>query len=71
MEQDGRYFIQTTRYRESWRIIPRSDRIFVDGGCLVVYDDTDNIIIAYAPGEWVECIDAEVFEELYPTTPID
>jgi hypothetical protein len=71
MEPEGRYFIQTTRYREMWRIIPRSERIFVDGGCLVVYDEDDHVIIAYAPGEWVECIDAQVFEELNPSTPLE
>lgn len=68
---DGKYYIQTTRHRESWGIIPNSERIFVDGGSLLVYDETDRLIIAYAPGEWVECVDYDLFEEMYPTTPLE
>jgi hypothetical protein len=55
---------------ESWGIIPRSERIFVDGGSLLVYDENDRLIIAYAPGEWVECIDVSLFEEMHPSTPL-
>ena len=68
MEIEGDYWIQTTRHRETWGVIPKSKRIFVDGGALLVYDEDDKLIIAYAPGEWVECIDAEIFEELHPTS---
>lgn len=69
MEPEGAYYIQTTRHREMWCPIPNSARIFVDAGALLVYDEDDKILIAYAPGEWVECIDAEMMDSMHPSTP--
>lgn len=60
-EENGRYMVSRSYDRNSFFTIPKSDRVFVDGGCLIIYDEDDNIICALAAGEWAEVQDVELY----------
>jgi len=60
-DENGCYMVSRPYDRNSFASIPRSARVFVDGGCLIVYDKYDNILCAFAAGEWAEVQDVELY----------
>lgn len=61
----NKYHVQKNSHRGMWMEIPDSHHVFIDSGCLIVYDEDDNIIIAYAAGEWIECVSDELMKAFY------
>lgn len=63
-ETNGRYHVQLKNRVDSWELIPDSTRVFVDGGCAMVYNENDELIIAYASGEWAHIVSSEMLETM-------
>lgn len=71
MNDEGEYHIRMTEDPRAWFIVPDSHRVFVDGGCLIIYDENDQIILSVASGHWIEIISNSIFEKLHPVFPMD
>lgn len=63
-ETNGRYHVQLKNRVDSWELIPGSARVFIDGGCAMIYDENDELIIAYAAGEWAHIVSSEMLEAM-------